>query len=165
SDRIHRYPGARAFLRQRLGEAMDPGLRRGIIDLAVLPGLAVDRADVDDPTIAAAYHSFEHRLGHVEAATEVRINHLLPLLMIHPLHRRIARDPRIVHQHIDRPDLRLDLLDALLAGIEIRHVPFVGADAGARGELARSLVVAGVIGRDLHPHVAKCDADRFADTA
>src|SRR6185369_996646 len=117
SDRIHRHTGARAFLRQRLGETVDPGLRSGIIDLAVLPGLAVDRADVYDPSIAAALHPFEHRLGHVEAAAEVRIHHLLPLLMIHPLHRRIAGDAGVVDEHVDRPDFRLDLFDALLAGI------------------------------------------------
>ena len=44
-------------------------------------------------------------------------------------------------------------------------VPFVGGDAGAVGELARALVIAGVIGGDLHAHVLERDADRLADAA
>ena len=42
-----------AFLRQRLGEAVDARLRGGVVDLAVLAGLAVDRADIDDAAEAA----------------------------------------------------------------------------------------------------------------
>src|SRR3546814_6111164 len=44
-DRVHRDPGARAFLRQRLGEAVDARFGGGVIDLAILPRLAVDRTD------------------------------------------------------------------------------------------------------------------------
>jgi hypothetical protein len=35
-DRVDGDAGARAFLRQRLGEAVDAGLGGGVIDLAVL---------------------------------------------------------------------------------------------------------------------------------
>src|SRR5690606_271505 len=69
--RVDSHAEARAFLRQRLGEAMDAALGRGVIVLAVLPGLSVDRADVDDPAPAALLHAREARLGHVEAAAEV----------------------------------------------------------------------------------------------
>jgi hypothetical protein len=63
-DRVDGDADARAFLRQRLGEAVDAGFGGGVIDLAILAGLAVDRADVDDaadtcarscrPTVALA---------------------------------------------------------------------------------------------------------------
>ena len=56
-DRVDGDAGARAFLRQRLGEAVDAGLGGGIIDLAVLAGLAVDRADVDDAAELARVHA------------------------------------------------------------------------------------------------------------
>src|SRR5205085_9105696 len=115
SDSVDRHAGTRAFLRQRLGEAVDARLGGGIIDLPVLPGLAVDRADVDDPAVAAAGHALEHRFGHVEAAAEVDVDDLLPLHAVHPLHGRIAGDSGIVDQHIDRPDLGLDLRDAFHA--------------------------------------------------
>src|SRR3546814_5991768 len=62
-DRVHRDPGARAFLRQRLGEAVDARFGGGVIDLAILPRLAVDRTDVDDPppfTLAHPRRSEEH---------------------------------------------------------------------------------------------------------
>ena len=47
----------------------------------------------------------------------------------------------------------------------VGDVPFVGRDAGALGELARALVIAGVVRRDLHAHVLERDADRFANAA
>ena len=132
-DRVDGHAVARAFLRQRLGEAVDARLGGGIIDLAILPGLAVDRADVDDPAIAAAGHAFEHRLGHVEAAAEVGVDDVLPFLAVHPLHRRVARDPGIVDEHVDGTKVGLDLPHAFLARVIVGDVPFVGLDAGSVG--------------------------------
>ena len=47
-DRVHGDAVARAFLRQRLGKSVDAAFRRGIVDLAVLASLPIDRADIDD---------------------------------------------------------------------------------------------------------------------
>ena len=69
--------------------------------------------------------------------------------------RRVAGDPGIVDQHVDRTEVGLDLAHALLAGVIVGHVPFVGLDAGAVAELARALVIAGVIGGNLHAHVSR----------
>ena len=125
---------ARAFLGQRLGEAVDARLGGGIIDLAVLAGLAVDRADVDDPAVAARLHAFEHRLGHVEAAAEIGVDDLLPLLVVHALHRRVAGDPGIVDQHVDRAEVGFDLrATPSLARFVVGDVEFIGRDAGALG--------------------------------
>jgi hypothetical protein len=129
-------PPRAPFLGERLGEAVDSGLGGGVIDLAVLAGLAVDRADIDDAAELPLLHPLEHRLGHVEAAAEIDVDHLVPHLAGHPLHRRVAGDSGIVDEDVDRPQLRLDLAAAFEAGVEIADVPFVGLDSGPRGEVA-----------------------------
>src|SRR6185436_8766109 len=141
------------------------GLGGGVIDLAVLAGLAVDRTDVDDPPVTASRHPVPHRLGHVEHAAEVDVDHLAPLAAIHPLHRRIAGDARIVDEDVDGPELALHLAHALDARVEVGYVPLEALDPGALGELARPFLIAGIIGRDLHAHVAQRHADCFADAA
>jgi len=85
--------------------------------------------------------------------------------VVHPLHRRVAGDSGVVDEHVDRPEVGFDLAHAFLARVIVGHVPFVGGDPGALGEFARALVVAGVIGSDLHSHVLEGDADRLANAA
>src|SRR5712664_3618617 len=60
-----------AFLGQRLGEAVDARLGGGVVDLAVLAALAVDRADIDDAAEAARAHLLDHGAAHVEARAEI----------------------------------------------------------------------------------------------
>src|SRR3546814_18622933 len=79
-----------------LGEAVDARFGGGVIDLAILPRLAVDRTDVDDPPPFTLAHPRKHRLGHVEAAAEVGAHHLVPHLVGHLRHRAVTRDPGIV---------------------------------------------------------------------
>src|SRR6185503_15620512 len=128
--------------------AVDARLGGGIVHLAVLAGLTVDRTDVDDTAIFARAHPFPHRLGHVEAAAEIDVDHLVPRLAAHPLHRAVARDAGIVDQNVDRSEVALYLLDTSHAGVEVGHVPFVGLDAGALAERTRFFLVAGIIGGD-----------------
>src|SRR3546814_4317704 len=71
----------RAFLRQRLGEAVNAGFGSGVIHLAILPRLAVDRPDIDDPAPAAFAHAGKHRLRHVKAAAEIDVDDFLPHLV------------------------------------------------------------------------------------
>ena len=66
-DGVDRDAARGAFLRQRLCKAVNAGFGGGVIDLAVLPGLAVDRADIDDSTKAAVAHALDDRPRHVEA--------------------------------------------------------------------------------------------------
>ena len=70
-DRVHGDALAGAFLGQRLGEAVNAGFGGGVIHLAVLAGLAVDRADVDDAAEAALAHALDHQAAHVEAGGEI----------------------------------------------------------------------------------------------
>ena len=61
----------------------------------------------------------------------------------------ILGDAGVVDEHVDRPEVGLDLLDTGGAGIERSDVPFVDGDAGFRLEFLRRGVVAGVACRDL----------------
>src|SRR3546814_16144379 len=70
----------RAFLRQRLGEAVDARFGGGIVDLAVLARLPVDRADVDDAAPAALDHAAKGRFRPVEAAAEVDAHDIVPIV-------------------------------------------------------------------------------------
>src|SRR5690606_39292786 len=122
-----------------------------------------DRADIDDPAIFAGVHAVPHRLGHVEASAQVDVDHLVPGIAIHPLHRAVAGDAGIVDQDVHRPELGLDPRDAIDAGVEIGDVPLVGGDAGPLGEGARPVIIAGIIGGDGDAGVLQRDADRLAD--
>src|ERR1051326_8423565 len=66
-DRIYGDALGRTLLSQRLGETVDARFRGSVVDLAVLPRLAVDRADVDDPAEAALAHAVDREAAHVEA--------------------------------------------------------------------------------------------------
>src|SRR6266542_5638627 len=56
---IHGDAEAGSLLRQRLGEAVDAGLGGGIVDLAILAGLASDAADIDDAAEPRCPHAVE----------------------------------------------------------------------------------------------------------
>src|SRR3954470_21938660 len=164
-DRVDGDSGAGALLGERLGEAVDARFGGGVIDLAILAGLAVDRADVDDPAVFALAHPVPDRLGHVEAAAQIYVDDLVPGLAVHPLHGCVASDSGIVDEDVDRPQLGFDPGDSGDAGIVVGDVPFIGPDAGAGGEVACFLLVAGIIGGDGDSPVPERDADRLADAA
>ena len=52
-------PLARAFLCQRLGETVDARLGGGVVDFAVLPGLAIRTAHVYDTANRRVAHTIE----------------------------------------------------------------------------------------------------------
>ena len=66
------------FLGQGFGETVDPGFGGRIVDLAVLPGLSVDRTDIDHAPEIARQHAFPHRFAHVEATAEIGVEHMVP---------------------------------------------------------------------------------------
>src|ERR1041384_2026547 len=89
-----------AFLRQRLGETMDTGFRGGVVYLAVLPRLAVDRADIDDAAETAIAHALDDSPRHVEARGEIGLHDRVPLLEAHAVDRRVAGNAGVVDQHL-----------------------------------------------------------------
>src|SRR5262249_48615739 len=137
-------PGG-ALLRQGLGEPQHAGLGCGVVRLADLPGLAVDRADVDDAAKAPRAHPLDDRSRHIEARVEVGPDHVAPLIGAHPVHRRIAGDSRVVDQPLDRAsELCLSRLYTPGTGVEISDIEFEHGNAGIRLEPLRRLLVAGI---------------------
>ena len=65
---------------------------------------------------AALAHALDHRPRHGEHRIEVGAQHRRPLLVGHLVEHAVARDAGIVDEHVDRPELGLDLLDAGGAG-------------------------------------------------
>src|SRR5665213_1370231 len=156
---------AGAFLRQRLGEAVDAGFGGGVVDLAVLPGLAVDRADIDDPPEAAAAHAVDHQPAHIEARGQIGRDHLAPLLGRHAVQHVVAGDTGVVDQDLDRAEIGLDLLHAGRAGREVGNVELERGDACLRGERLGRVVIAGVIRRHLVAGAGQRLGDGAADAA
>jgi hypothetical protein len=56
--------------------------------------------------------------AHVEQRAEIGVDHRRPLLRLHAVELGVAGDAGIVDQHVDRPELGFDLLDAGGAGLE-----------------------------------------------
>ena len=163
---VDRDPEARAFLRQRLGEAVDPAFGGGVIDLAVLPRLAVDRPDVDDPAPAAFLHSRESGLGGVEAAAQIGAHDRVPIVIAHFQQRAVAGDAGIVDDHVDRPVFPFDPGAGLVDRVGIADIEARGGQARLLGEPRRRVGVARVIGNDGETAlVAQPFADRAADPA
>ena len=156
----------RAFLRQRLGEAVDAALRRGIIDLAILARLPVDRTDVDDPAPAAFLHARKGRLGEIETAAQIGPHHGVPVFVAHLQQRAVAGDAGIVDDDVDRAVFFCHLAAGILHRVEIADVELDRRNAGFIGEFARRIVIARIIGDDGEfALVAQAFADGAADSA
>src|SRR5258708_9488146 len=76
---------ARDFQRQRLGEAVDAGLRRRVVGLAEGALLPVHRRDVDDGATVATYQTVHHLLVHFYALSAVSLHHRFPAGLVHLL--------------------------------------------------------------------------------
>src|SRR3984893_9015111 len=91
ADRVHGDAALRALLGERLGEPDLARLRGGIVCLAKLSFLAVDRRDVDDAPKFARPHSLDHRTAHVEKRAQIGVDHRCPLLRGHPVEHGVPR--------------------------------------------------------------------------
>src|SRR6266581_3249741 len=106
-----------------LGQPGDAGLGGAVIDLADGADDARRRGDVDDAAPLPFHHSRHHRLGAVEAAAQVHVEHRAPLLHGHLVQHRRAYDSGIIHEDVDAP----------VAGRDGRRH---GVDAGPVGDVA-----------------------------
>jgi hypothetical protein len=57
----------------------------------------------------APHHAVGHRLGAIEYALQIDVNHLVKLLGGHFLQARVLRDAGVVDQHVNAAELGLDL--------------------------------------------------------
>ena len=130
-----------------------------------MPGLSVDRTDVDDPAPATFAHAGEAGLGHVEAAAKIDAHHFVPVFPAHLVKHPIAGDPGIIDHDVDRTDILFDLRASRDGRVVIAHVPFVGGYSGLVGEGARLGIVAAKIGDNPAALLLECKANRLANSA
>src|SRR6202047_2024197 len=93
------------------------------------------------------------------------VDHLGPLLGLHAVKLRVARDAGIIDQNVDRSECGLDLFDAGRARLEGRNVPLEDTDAGFGLDFLRRLVAAAVICSDVEAGRLQTLADRSANAA
>src|SRR5262245_64472945 len=74
-----------------------------------------------------------------------------------------ACDAAYVAQHLDRPEIGFEFLQAVGTRLIGRHVPLVDRDAGLTLELLRGLVVVAAIRRDVVAGRLQRLGDRFTD--
>ena len=99
-------PAGSELVRQRLGEADDAGLRRGVVREA--RSAAVERGggrDVDDAPQPAADHVAEGTArAHAVGAVQVDVDHALPALFVEIGERHEVGDAGAVHEDVDRAE-------------------------------------------------------------
>ena len=127
-------PGAIAFTRTPRVETsrasafvrpITPALLAAVVHHLGAADLAELRGDVDDRAAAARQHSRDREARPEEDAAEVDGHHAVVLGDRQLLERELADDPRVVHEHVDAAELRLDAVDG---GAHLRLVGHVAGD-------------------------------------
>src|SRR5471032_3182390 len=89
---------------------MNTGLGSRVIGLPELALLSIHRRDVDYSPPAFGDYCFNHLLGYVEKAREVGIYNVVPVFLRHLAKHAVARDTRVIHQHVNLSNLFPDLI-------------------------------------------------------
>src|SRR5690606_37283839 len=154
---------------RRTREAVHAGLGRGVVGLAVLALVSVDRRDLDDAAPLARAHALDHRAGHVVDRVEVGVDDLGPLLRGHLVERGVAGDAGVVDQDIDRTELVLDPAYQRLGAFRRAHVALHQGHLEAVGlhlpPPGVGLFLVAVVGGHLVPQAGQSLADRGPDAA
>src|SRR5690606_20393337 len=111
------------LLRQGHCKAVDARLGRGVVGLAELAFLSVDRADVDDAPPLLVDHAFDDLLGDIEQAVQIGIDDGAPVFAAHLAEQAVARNAGIVHQYADDAEFLPDLVKSLRRGIPVGDIP------------------------------------------
>src|SRR5438552_9928180 len=106
----------------RLGEADEPGLARGVVGLSRVAGQPDDRRDVDDAAVALLQHGPQRRPRAVEGAAEVRVEDLVPLLRLHAQEQVVPGHAGVVDQVVEPALGGHDRLDGRGRGGPVAHV-------------------------------------------
>src|SRR6202000_1694778 len=120
------------------------GLGGGVVGLAELALLAVDRRNVDDAAELARPHAFNHLATYVDQAIQIRANDCVPLRPGHLVKCRIAGDAGVVDENVDRPERGFHGFHATGTRIVISDVPSMSLDAGFRLKRLGRTNIAGV---------------------
>src|SRR5437762_10432586 len=154
------------LLRHRLRKAEQAGLGGRVVGLPFVADQPHDAGDVDDAAPAALDHPARRELGEQERGLEVRIQHLVPVLLADPEQQVVLGEAGVVDEHVDRAEVLLDRRDQPLAlgrlgdvaGVAAGPVPQrgggglgLGAVAPAHGDLGAR---AGQRRRDVLPDAA-----------
>src|SRR5487761_1634827 len=116
----------------RTRHAYQARLGSGVIGLTGEPHEGPHRRDEHDPAAVEPQHLGDGALRDPVRAGEVRLDHVLPRVLAHPQHERVAGDAGVRHQHLDRPPLLLDGTEGRVHLLGIRHVAGDGEDLPGR---------------------------------
>ena len=147
--------------RERLREADDPGLRGRVVRLAPVAVHADDRADVDDRPAALLHHRPRHRAAGVEDRAQIRVDHRAPVVVRHAREQAVARQPRVVDEHVDVAGL----VDEPLRVLGRRDVGLDRPGAELRRELLGLVLAGPVADDDVGAGGGEPGRDRAADPA
>lgn len=143
---VHAHPAPRPLRRQLARQVHHPALRRRVAPLRDLPDAddAEDRRHVHDRAAARREHLAPEALRAAEAADEVHLERRPEGLDGLLLGRQRVAQPRVVDEHLDRPEPRRHLagqaLDRLVAGdVAGEGVRLRAGGAQPRGELLEAV--------------------------
>ena len=92
----------RALDREHAGEADEAHLRGAVVGLAEVAEDAGGRRGGDDAAVALLAHDHPGRLGDVERALQVHVEHRVHQVGLHVVERLVAQDARVVDDDVDR---------------------------------------------------------------
>ena len=119
---VEKYPGAMALTRTPFGASSsamarvawrDGRLRNRVGEIAFLHAEGKDRSDIDDCAAAGCDHAASCLLRSRDDGVEVDVEGLPPGLLAHAEEGLRFRDPGIVDEHRDGPELRLRIVEGL----------------------------------------------------
>ena len=113
-------------------------------------------------------HVRDRRLGHVEGARQVHLQHLVPVGRGHLRDRLVDRDARVVDEDVEPAVLLDHLLDYALAVLRVADVALVQRKRASLGldrlaQFVGARLIRGVAGCDSRAVRGECVADRRAD--
>src|SRR3989454_3385888 len=148
--RVHQDVTGGQFLGDGFGETDQTGLGRGVIRLPLVPVDAHDARDIDDPPPAPLDHPPGRVLGHEERALQIRVDHGIPIVLGDPKQQVVARGPRVVHDHVDAPEVPLDGGDHRLPLRGVAHVTSIAPRRAVAQRMRGRLGLGAVAPDDRH---------------
>src|SRR3989449_512295 len=151
--RVHQNAPVRKLARGRFRQPDQPRFGGRVVRLAGVAHGAGGGGDVDDaPPGLPAHHRLAGGAGHEEGALEIGLQHAVPVLVLHPDDETVARDARVVDEHVEVPEALAGHLHQPVGGLAPGRVRHQSRHRRAvAGELLqRDVQPVGVAARDDH---------------